>query len=146
MIRPISYADILDSPNSKELMDEYAAECSSPELGRINPNREMYAVLENSGGFQAFGVYDGDILIGFACVLVYVLPHYSVKIATTESIFISDKYRNSGLGDELMDIVEFHAREVGCEKFIYSAPVGSRFSKLLGYRAKHCSNVFVRKL
>lgn len=145
MIRPVRYAEILDDPNSEKLLLEYAEECSIPELGYASPQRELYELLEKSGGFQAFSVYEGEVLVGFATVLIYVLPHYGQKIATTESIFVLKG--NSG-GIELMAHIERYAAEQGCLAFLYSAPVGRRFDALLsiskGYH--HTNNVYLRKL
>lgn len=146
MITPVSYATLLDAPNIKALLREYAEECSIPELGYASPQRDLYELLEKSGGFQAFGVYDGDFLVGFACVLVYVLPHYGQKVAATESIFISKPHR--AMGFQLMGYLEEYAREKDCLAFLYSAPVGSRFDMMMagfqGYR--HTSSVYLRPL
>lgn len=144
MIRPVSYAEILNAPNWPDLLAEYTTECS--RLGKASPQPELYALLERSGGFQAFGVYDCDMLVGFAAVLIYVLPHFGKKIAATESIFMASAYRYIGHG--LMGYIEQYARENECEEFLYSAPEGSRFDRVLslsdGYQ--HTNNVYRRKL
>ena len=146
MIRPVSYTEILDAPNAGELLDEYSAECSLPELGKPDPQRALYLLLENSGGFQAFGVYEVDRLIGFACVLIYPLPHYGKRVAATESIFISMGYRSRSRGVELMNYIENYARIQGCEAFLYSAPKGSRFDTLLSITYRHTNNTYLRTL
>lgn len=144
MIRPISYTKILED---KELLAEYAAECSYSELGDISPQPELYEALEKSGGFQAFGCFEGDTLIGFACVLVYVLPHYGKLIATTESIFIAQKYRNGIEWSDLKNVIQSYAYARGCHAFLYSAPVGSRFDRLLSHsHARHTNNTYLVKL
>jgi hypothetical protein len=149
VIRPVSYTEILDAPNSAELMAEYAAECSLPELGMPNPQRALYELLEKSGGFQAFGVYDERTLVGFASVLDYVLPHYGKKIAATESLFLGSGYRSKGLpGLHLLDSMQDYAKTQGCGHMLYSAPVGSRFDKMMtlfdNYR--HTNNIYLRTI
>lgn len=146
MIRAVSYATILDAPNAKELLDEYAAECSLPELGAASPQRELYEMLEKSGGFQAFGVYDSDVLIGFASVLMYVLPHYGKKIATNESIFVSSSVRGEGYG--VRKFIKQWGKDNNCVVFLYTAPVGSEFDKSLAAdeRCRHTNNVYVEVL
>jgi hypothetical protein len=145
MIRPVSYATILDDPNWPALLAEYAAECSIPELGAPSPQRDLYELLEKSGVFQAFGVYDGETLVGFACVLIYVLPHYGAKIAATESIFVQKNYP---LGTALMSHIERYAKEKDSSAFLYSAPVGSRFDRMLSAysKARHTNNTYLVKL
>ena len=53
---------------------EYAAECSIPRpLGPINPQPAVYV---ERGGFTAvFGVYDEGRMVGFATLLMAILPH-----------------------------------------------------------------------
>jgi len=143
MIRPVGYSEILDDPNWPTLLAEYAAECSLPELGEPSPQRELYELLEKSGGFQAFGVYEGDRLIGFACVLIYVLPHYGTKIAASESMFVT---YGSSEGLDLKETMKNHARRMGCSQFIWSAPVGSRFDLLLSRLHRHTNNVYLEVL
>ena len=149
MIRPVSYAEILDAPNSKQLLDEYGDECSLPELGKPSPQRDLYELLEKSGGFQAFGVYDSETLIGFAGVFIYTLPHYGAKIAATESIFITEDERSNKLYRELKAHLKSYAKENGCVAFQYTAPVGSRFARLLSLYWKtyrHTNNVYLEVL
>jgi Acetyltransferase (GNAT) family len=148
LIRPVSYADILSDPNAKALLHEYALECSLPELGYASPQAELYELLEKSGGFQAFGVYDGENLVGFATVLIYVLPHYGQKVATTESIFISKEYRAAHAFSHLTSAIQSYAMEAGCLAFLYSANSGSRFDRLLDAwkRARHSNNVYIVSL
>lgn len=146
MIKPVSYATILDDPKAEALLAEYAAECSMPELGPPSPQRELYEVLEKSGGFQAFGVYSHETLVGFASILIYCLPHYGVKIATTESIFILESQRGRGHG--LLGYLNEYARENGCVAFLYTAPVGSRFDRMMSVmnEYRHTNNVYLRSL
>lgn len=144
----ISHREILEAPNAAELFREYAAECSLPEIGEISPQPGMYEALERSGGMQAFGAYEGGTLIGFATLLIYVVPHYGRKIASPESMFLARAERHSGRGAELMGFLERHAKEKGCEAILYSAAAGSRLEKLLSrLRAyRRCNSVFARKL
>lgn len=143
MIKPVSYATILDAPNTKELMHAYAAECAAVELGEAHPQRELYDILEKSGGFQAFAVYEGETIVGFACVLIYVLPHFGKKIAASESIFVLQGHSGGG---PLLRIMKEHAKASGCEKFIYSAPLGSRFDRVLASRLRRTNNVYIENL
>jgi GNAT superfamily N-acetyltransferase len=130
-IRRISYASILDSPQARALLDEYSAECSIPEIGTPNPQRETYARMESSGLMDSFGVFEGEDLVGFATVLVFVLPHYGVKILNVESLFLSGAHRRGGLGVALMSHLEAFAREKQCAGVLYNARAGSRLERLL---------------
>ena len=149
LIRPVSYAEILDAPNAGRLLSDYAAECSIPELSPFCPQAYLYEAMEKSGGLQCFGAYDGDMLVGFASVLTYILPHYGKKIATTESIFVAESHRHYGLGRELLNYIEKFAKEQGCAVFLYTAPAGSRFAKMLSLnidRYRRTNIVYLRNL
>lgn len=141
-IRKVSYSDILGDSNAQVLLEAYAAECSIPVLGSINPQSEIYSALEQSGSSRCFGVYEGDELVGFANELTSILPHYGRMAAVVESLYVGRSHRSGGTGIALMDAVEGYAREAGCAAILYSAPAGSRFDKLLAARRQYaCTNI-----
>jgi GNAT superfamily N-acetyltransferase len=144
-IEPVSVIDLLEC---KELIAEYAAECSIPAIGKINPSPEIYERLEQAGMFKCFGVSDGERLVGFATVLTTVFPHYGSKVATVESLFVASASRKGVAGTELLDVLEGYAKDVGCVAILYSTPSGGRLEKLLAGK-KNCSRtnaVFCRSL
>lgn len=147
MIREIPVAEIFAAPNVKELFSEYAVECSIPLIGEINPQPEIYAAIERAGIMQCFGAYEDDLLVGFATVLMMVLPHYGKKTATVESIFIAHEHRAGGIGRSLLKSIEGFAKGAGCVAILYSTPAGGTFERLLslsGYA--HTNAVFCRSL
>ena len=147
-IYPISFAYILNHPETRRLLDEYAAECAQPELGEICPQPTIYDAMEKSDSLRTFGVFDGTKLIGFASLLIYVLPHYGRKVATPESVFIAAESRKTGAGQKLLDFLESYAKQHDCSAILYTAPVDSQFSKVLESKDsyRHSNNVFIRKL
>jgi GNAT superfamily N-acetyltransferase len=149
IIRPTTCSVLFQEPNIKVLLDEYAAECSITDLGSISPQCSTYDIMEATGGLQAFGVYDGVMLVGFAVVLIYTLPHYGKRVATTESIFLSKDHRHGDIGGRLLLFIESYAKSKGCIAFLYSAPAGSQFDHLLATnvdRYRNTSNVYLRSL
>lgn len=108
----------------------------------------MYEAMEATGLMQTFGSYEGNELVGFATILIYVLPHYGRQIATVESLFVAKKYRVGSTGRELMKNIEEYAREKKCKVILYSAPTGSRLERLLNalrpYR--RTNSIFLRSL
>jgi GNAT superfamily N-acetyltransferase len=150
-IRRVSYSEILGAGNAQELIEEYAAECSIPQLGQVEPQAETYAKLEAAGLMACFAAYEpydtpaGDVprLIGFGAVLVSAQPHYGGrKVAMVESLFVARQRRRSGASGQLMHWIEQHAAEAGCVAVLYSAPAYSRFAKVLAASHTHvCTNV-----
>lgn len=141
-IRRISYAEILDDPRSAALLAEYSAECSIPEIGIPNPQRETYEHMEKSGLMQSFGVFAEEGLVGFATILLFVLPHYGRKIANVESLFVTKEHRP---GRYLLDHIEAHAKAESCCGVLYNARRGSQLEKLLSLipKYKRTNSVFL---
>jgi hypothetical protein len=131
-----------------QLVEAYAAECSVPSVGMINPEVDMYSALEQAGVSRCFGVFAADVMVGFSNVLHTILPHYSRKVAVVESIFLGKDQRPGGSGLDLMEAIENDARESGCVAILYSAPVESRFARLLAVRPQYVgtSMVYCRSL
>lgn len=135
-VHPISYVEILDPANSA-LLAEYSTECSIPEIGTPNPQRDTYARMESSGLMHSFGAFDGDTLVGFATVLVCVLPHYGKKIATVESLFLAKSHRHGSAGRELMAEIESWVKSEQCAGMLYNARAGSSLERLLSSLPKY---------
>jgi GNAT superfamily N-acetyltransferase len=144
-IKPVNVTDLLDC---KELIAEYAAECSIPAIGQINPSPEIYEALELTGIFRCFGVFDGERLVGFATILTTVFPHYGRKVATVESLFVASASRKGVAGTELLAVLDGYAKDMGCVAILYSTPSGGRLEKLLSVKknCKRTNAVFCRSL
>jgi GNAT superfamily N-acetyltransferase len=127
-IRSSSYTEWLAEAG---LIAEYAAECSIPAIGEINPQAETYAAMENIGIMHSFAAFYGERMVGFATVLTPVMPHYSKRVATIESLFVARESRRSGAGHELMRAVEGYAEQSGCVGILYSSPAGGQLERLL---------------
>ena len=147
-IRPVRYSEILGAEGAAELLAEYSAECSIPEIGETDPQAGLYAQMENAGMMSCFGVFWCESLVGFATILVYVLPHYGRRVASVESLFVAQGHRAGGGGKDLMRAIEQEAKSAGSVAMLYSAPTGSQLERLLslqkGYRRTNA--VFTRKL
>jgi GNAT superfamily N-acetyltransferase len=144
-IKPIKYTQILDSPNAQTLLAEYSAECSIPEIGAPNPQRELYARMEASDLMHSFGVFAENEMIGFATVLIFPLPHYGKQIANVESLFVAKAHRGGGSGRGLMQFIETFATAMNCAGVLYNARMGSNLERLLGSlpRYKRTNSVFL---
>lgn len=142
-VLPIRYSDVLGSP----LIEEYAADCGIDAIGKPDPQVEMYEQMESIGLMRVFGLYRDALLIGFAAVLVSVLPHYGKKVATVESLYVTTKHRGLASG-KLLKAVEAYAGASGCVSILYSAPALSDFSRMLANRGdyRRTSSVYCRRL
>ena len=140
-IRPCTVDDILGSG----LIPEYAYECRIAGLPAPDPDRKTYRAMESTGFIKLFGAYIGDVMVGFASVMVNSLPHYSRPVAVTESIFVSSTHRKSGAGLKLLRQAEQYAKNMGAVGILVSAPAGGKFAAVLERTAyRHTNQVYFR--
>ncbi len=133
-VRRVSFTEVL---SHTDLIAEYAAECSIPAIGPIDPQPQLYQAIENAGVMQCLGVFLDGQIVGFCNVLMTILPHYGRKMATIESLFVSKAHRNTSAGSELMKAVEAHAKDAGCVGILYSAPTGGQLERLLECKKRY---------
>jgi GNAT superfamily N-acetyltransferase len=133
---PVSYATILDAPNSPTLLRAYAEECLVPDA---EPQRLIYEAMEKTGVIQCFAAYfdqeEYHLLIGFVSILRSIVPHDGHLIAAVESLFVDPAYRSTGAGLMLMAAAEQFATESGCRCLLASARLGSPLDLILSRRA-----------
>ena len=142
-ILPILHADVLCRP---DLLEAYAKECRIAALGDLEPQWGVYSLLENTGMLRGFGVYAGTEMVGFASLLISVLPHYGALTATVESLFVMRGYRRRGAGSALLRHMEKVAKAEGCRAILYSAPAGGQLEALLDKRYARTNSVFCKPL
>ena len=146
-IRRLSWGDFLLTADAPGLIAEYAAECSIPEIGKIDPQASTFQALEDAHALEGLGVYADGKLVGFAGILTFVHPHYGAQIASLDSLFVSAPYRTAGLGTALLRTVEQFARDSGSRGVLYTAPVGSQLETLLAAkRYLRAASTFYRRV
>ena len=144
-IRRCAFADIEHAPNLTKLMDEYGAESAMIALGPQRPQFPTYRLMEEIGTSHSFGAFQGEDLVGFIIILVAVLPHFGLRVASTESFFVTCSARKGGTGLRLLRQAEEFAKELGAVGFFVSAPIGSRLESVMpkaGY--SEASKIFFR--
>ena len=77
----------------------------------------------------------------------YPLPHYAGKrLAATESVFLAAAYRNSGVWPQMMAGMRDFSKSRGCAAVQCTAPVGTRFARLMDLNVAQCrrtNNVYL---
>ena len=129
--RRCSIADLESAPNFADLIHEYGAESSIPGIGKPAPRMDIYHRMDATGMLHTIGVFDGEMLAGFAVAVSTVLPHYGVQIATCESLFVGQAWRKQGAGTELLRAVEKLAQESGAVGLLLIAPLGGKLARVL---------------
>lgn len=146
-IRKISFDEVTAYPEFVKLAQDYADEARIEEMPPHNLNYDSYRKLEQVGMYHCIGAFENDCLVGLVTVLVTMIPHYSVLIASTESIFVDAKHRKGGTGLKLLKAAEECAKENGAINLFVNAPMDGRLVQVLprvGYR--ECQRIFCRRL
>jgi len=143
----IRFEDAVSDPNFTALLDEYAEESAISGMPAPNCQTEMYRTLEGLGVFHVLASFKDDEMTGFLSLMVSVLPHYGVPVATTESFFVAKAHRKGGAGLRLLRGGERVAKSLGAVGLLVSTPFGGKLSKIMprvGYRESN--RVFFRSL
>jgi len=146
-VRKVTVQQVAFAPNLQALFDAYAAEAKNKDLPPHKPNLQAYEQMEKSGILHVFGAYHGADLVGFVTMLVTIMPHYNMRMATVESFFVDGDYRKGGTGQKLLDSAEAYAKLIDAPALFVCAPVGGRLADalpLMGYR--ETNRVFFRSL
>jgi GNAT superfamily N-acetyltransferase len=139
-IRPCTAEELFSEPMFGSLVAEYAQESSITGLPPVNPQRELYQMLDRSGCVTAFAAHVGDDLVGFIVALTSINPHYGVKITAIESYFVGAKHRSTGAGMRLLREVEKAAKTNGATAVLVSAPSGGRLAEIMPRVGYHETN------
>lgn len=146
-IRKLSFDEVAAYPEFEALAQDYADESRIEEMPAHCLNRDMYRAMEQAGIYNILGAFNGDKLIGLVALLVTSVPHYSTKIASTESFFVDADHRKGGVGLKLLKAAEVFAKEQGAVNLFVNAPMGGRLVQVMpriGYR--ECQRIFCRRL
>jgi GNAT superfamily N-acetyltransferase len=125
MIQRVHYKEIL---KNKEILAEYAKDCL---VDGYEPQEKIYEAMDKAGMLYCMGAYIEGELVGFASLVVSIMPHNGKKIAAIESIFALPEYRKYGIGFHLVRAARDEAKKLGCEWIVYLPRIGSAFDKIL---------------
>lgn len=136
-IKECTVAELEAQPTFQALLDEYGQE--SRMIGMPEPKAKMstYYTLEKNGSLVCFGGFVDGTLRGFVSVLSHEFQKYSAPASVSESIFVSEPYRRTGIGHDLIRTAKRHAASKGSPVLLMTAPVGSALAELLE-KSKDC--------
>ncbi len=142
-VKKVPVAELFARPEFDALCGEYAAEAGNPEFGEWSINKMMYLATEENGDGQAFAVYDGDTLAGFAYAFLTVQPHFQrVNVLCVDALFVTAAYRKTGAGLRLIQALKNHAREVKADGLLLGARFNTNAYRLYEAVAKPMNTLF----
>lgn len=146
-VKNVPVRQILSDPNFETIMQACWQECANRSMGAASINPEYYETAEKSGLLHAAAIYSDGVLVGGVTVLVTQFPHFSVRGACIESLFLLPEYRNSRGGLMLLKAAKNMARVAGAPGLYISAPAGSALEKLARAKGlRHTNTVFFEEV
>src|ERR1700723_3378204 len=131
VIRPCTISDLENAENFPDLIEEYAKESAIHGLPHPNAKMSLYKQIETAGAIYPFAAYLRGALIGFATVLMSIIPHYGIGIAVTESLYVAEEHRKTGAGIKLINTAKGCAKHHGSPGILICAPTGGVLAELL---------------
>jgi len=145
VFKSIPVSEIFCDPNFALLAKDYGKQAGRTGL-EIRPNRESYLSLENAGLLSAIGAYDVETLVGFAVVVFAPSLHHSGVIASVESLWLAEDFRQYTAGLKLLKEVEKLAVGRKAKGLEITCPTGSRQEILFAHLFRRTNSVFFKNL
>ena len=113
-------ADLADPAHQAAILDLLDMYCRDP-FGDSRPlsaqaREGLIPGLVKHGGARVFLAYAGDEPAGIAICFLGFSTFKARPLLNIHDIAVAPQFRGQGLGRELLDAVEAHARELGCCK------------------------------
>ena len=146
VIREGTIQEIFDRSDFLEQAHAYCEESGTKAFGPECPDRAAYEELEKEGGIRVIVATRIGQVIGFAIVLKTYHYHFSLPMATIETLWLDKNWRKSHAGLGLIRYAKMIAKDWGYKHLTASAPAGSRLSQVFGRLATHTDDDFVFEL
>jgi ribosomal protein S18 acetylase RimI-like enzyme len=113
-----------------------------PLVSELNPNLSVELLSKRLNdmlkeGYECIGCYESDKLVGI-CGLWMQTRFYSGKVIEPDNVYVKQEYRDSGLGQKIMDFVYELADKRACDVVELNCYVdndgGNRFWKRQGFK------------
>lgn len=113
-----TYNQVIDE--IKPLLHEHWLEIAlNKDTVLLDPDYELYQLLEVKGMLHITTIRDEGKLIGYAIYVISPNIHYkSLKVAESDIFFLKKDYRNMGVGKQLLIHAEKHLVSLGVNKII----------------------------
>lgn len=141
-IKPITATELFTAPAFPAMVQAYAAESGTPELGQPRPVQQQYEALEFAGMWRCIGAFEGGCLVGFVSVLVTPHLHFGCNVASTECLWLDPSHRHGTAGLRLLREARRLAKDMGAKVLFVSAPHGSRLERLCQRLYRCDSSIF----
>ena len=99
---------------------------------KLNPDWEMYSLLESNGALKIFTARSDDKLVGYFVVLVGTNIHYKDHLfASNDVIYLDPEYRKGMTGIKLIKAAEKWLKDDGVSVLVINTKVHRPFDSVL---------------
>lgn len=144
----ITYRDIVPSqvmPDIYALLHAHWLETEKDVARGPAPSIDMYKACEDAGLTVAIGLFDDDVMVGYAVAFVHRHLHYDLVAAQHDSLFIRQDHRNGRNGINLIRHLEAACLAKDAQFIAWHAKKGSPFDKLLARMGYIPEEIIYRK-
>lgn len=107
---------------------------------------EAYRSFQDAGLILAFGVFDGETLVGYCIAILCPHLHYGFLYAHHDVLFLKREYRKGATALRLVSLVHRAAQERGARYVTWHAKLGSAFHRILEHSATPEETIFMKEL
>jgi len=114
----------------------------------LDPDPMLYLKAGNTGAFKAYVMRDEDnTIVGYAAYWISRHPHYEIKTATQDVLFLEKKYRKGRNGIKLIRESEKLLKEFGVEIVTQYTKTFQPLDKLFTFlKYKKIEHVYAKEL
>lgn len=99
---------------------------------KFKPDIESYQALAKANQLALFTATFDDELLGYVIYFCYPHPHcINIKCANMDMIYLKPKYRNHGIGKDLISHAEKELKNLGINFMITAMTIDYDFSPLM---------------
>jgi hypothetical protein len=107
---------------------------SNKDIIKLNPDWEVYTLLENEGKLKIFTARDVGELIGYFVVVVGINPHHKDHLfAANDIIYLSPEHRKGFTGVKLISFSEKCLKADGVSVLTINTKIHKPFDKLMDF-------------
>ena len=146
-VKLISIDTFFSYKHIDSLLQEYSDESKGVLVPVVKTDIVLYKTLEDLGILDLIVMYNDETIVGFISLMTTVMPHYSEKASTVESIFVLKEHRKFGTGKVLISKAESIAKDKDAKAMFMSAPKDGVLSKVIGtYGFTETNTVYTKKI
>lgn len=130
-IRPLTVDEFYNRDGHK-LFAGHAEEAEPAWADRLFVDPERYAAAEAAETLILLGAVNAwGKVIGYAVAEVYDHPHYDMRVARADAVYLKPDWRRAGIGVRLIKALFKARRDAGAECLFMHAKLGTDLMRLL---------------